>query len=423
MSTIERVDIQGFWGQKNVSIVFDRNVNFLIGRNGCGKTTFINILASVLKLDIDEIARSPFSSVKITFNDAERRRKPSILVEKTFSSSALIEGLRYTIQQHSRAEPEIFDLADIFDLRRYRTAKSRRTVPLLDGSAVEAAIGSLIRLTWLSIHRGTLGRRFEDSEGAESTVDKKVREITSSFGSFFSLLDSAAARETRSFQEYIFLSLLHNRNESENLLNLTGLDMQATRTSLSQIFQSLGLERHRFAGKINSHFEYAASAIKAWNGSSSLTSDQFKVLMDTKRIQKVVREWQAVQTRIRDIYSPKDNFLSMLGSLFENKKVIVDERNQPVVIVGSSSQHTTDILSSGEKQLFILLGEALLQERQPHLFIADEPELSLHVEWQSRIVSNLLELNPSMQIIFATHSPDVVSRYQDRVIRMEEKVR
>ena len=80
-------------------------------------------------------------------------------------------------------------------------------------------------------------------------------------------------------------------------------------------------------------------------------------------------------------------------------------------------------LSSGEKQLFIILAEALLQRSKPCIYIADEPELSLHIDWQEALVESLVELNPENQILFATHSPDVVSHFSDKVIDMEEVIK
>lgn len=77
-------------------------------------------------------------------------------------------------------------------------------------------------------------------------------------------------------------------------------------------------------------------------------------------------------------------------------------------------------LSSGEKQLFIIFGSALVQEDKDFIFLADEPELSLHIEWQRDLVSNLKELNKNSQIVFATHSPDIVAQFSDHVIRMEK---
>ena len=153
-----------------------------------------------------------------------------------------------------------------------------------------------------------------------------------------------------------------------------------------------------------------------------MTVEDFKVLTDTQRIRDVVSEWENAQTKIKNVYQPKDRFLNIINGLFVRKTLCIDERNRPLIKTEDGMTCGPEALSSGEKQLFILLGEVLLQEKQPHVFIADEPELSLHVEWQSTLVQDLLSLNPTMQLIFATHSPDIVSIYQNNVIRMEEKL-
>jgi len=80
-------------------------------------------------------------------------------------------------------------------------------------------------------------------------------------------------------------------------------------------------------------------------------------------------------------------------------------------------------LSSGEKQLLIILGQSLLQENINHIYIADEPELSLHVEWQEKLVNSLKSVNPNSQIIFATHSPDIVGDFSNSVIKVEKAIK
>ena len=77
-------------------------------------------------------------------------------------------------------------------------------------------------------------------------------------------------------------------------------------------------------------------------------------------------------------------------------------------------------LSSGEKQLLILLTETLLQQKQPYVFIADEPELSLHIEWQRNLIYSIRRLNPLAQIIFATHAPEIAGNYSNKLINMEK---
>lgn len=65
-------------------------------------------------------------------------------------------------------------------------------------------------------------------------------------------------------------------------------------------------------------------------------------------------------------------------------------------------------LSSGEKQILIILLTVLVEDNQPYVLFMDEPEVSLHIEWQKRLVDLCLELNPNVQIILTTHSPAVV---------------
>ena len=65
-------------------------------------------------------------------------------------------------------------------------------------------------------------------------------------------------------------------------------------------------------------------------------------------------------------------------------------------------------LSSGEKQMLAILLTVLVEDEQPYVLFMDEPEVSLHIEWQKRLIDMVLELNPKVQIILTTHSPAVI---------------
>jgi predicted ATP-dependent endonuclease of OLD family len=60
----------------------------------------------------------------------------------------------------------------------------------------------------------------------------------------------------------------------------------------------------------------------------------------------------------------------------------------------------------------------LLNESTPCVFIADEPEISLHVSWQEMLAEVMGQLNSNMQVILATHSPDIVSKRTNNIISM-----
>lgn len=109
--------------------------------------------------------------------------------------------------------------------------------------------------------------------------------------------------------------------------------------------------------------------------------------------------------------------------MMQRKKFSINEQNELVVETQSGKKLPLQLLSSGEKQLLIILGEALLQERNSYVYIADEPELSLHVSWQEALTKDIREINPSAQILFATHSPDIVGSFGSKVIAVEKYIK
>lgn len=74
-------------------------------------------------------------------------------------------------------------------------------------------------------------------------------------------------------------------------------------------------------------------------------------------------------------------------------------------------------LSSGEKQLLFLLIETLVAN--VNTILIDEPELSMHVDWQKTLVRSMQLLNPNAQIILATHSPEIMADIpDDKIFRL-----
>ena len=68
----------------------------------------------------------------------------------------------------------------------------------------------------------------------------------------------------------------------------------------------------------------------------------------------------------------------------------------------------------------ILLTETILQKNAPFVFLADEPELSLHIEWQEKIISSIKRLNDLSQVIVATHTPEIAAGWNKNLINMED---
>ena len=62
-------------------------------------------------------------------------------------------------------------------------------------------------------------------------------------------------------------------------------------------------------------------------------------------------------------------------------------------------------LSSGEKQIISIFSKLILNLDKKFLILIDEPELSLSLEWQQRLLPDMLKQNSCNQIIAITHSP------------------
>ena len=65
-------------------------------------------------------------------------------------------------------------------------------------------------------------------------------------------------------------------------------------------------------------------------------------------------------------------------------------------------------MASGEKQMLAILLTVLIEDNQHYVLFMDEPEVSLHVDWQKNLIDMILDLNPNVQIILTTHSPAVI---------------
>ena len=73
-------------------------------------------------------------------------------------------------------------------------------------------------------------------------------------------------------------------------------------------------------------------------------------------------------------------------------------------------------LSSGEKQILSFICYNILSTDST-IFI-DEPELSLHIDWQSILLPTLLEQKNNNQFFIATHSPFIYTPYPDKEIQL-----
>ena len=122
-----------------------------------------------------------------------------------------------------------------------------------------------------------------------------------------------------------------------------------------------------------------------------------------------------------EISRPKTLFQNLIDEFFSetSKKIIRTENEIRFSQIGEVL--TPYQLSSGEKQMLVILLTVLVEDLQPYVLFMDEPEASLHVEWQQKLINTILKLNPNVQIVLTTHSPAVImDGWLDAVTEMSE---
>ena len=143
-----------------------------------------------------------------------------------------------------------------------------------------------------------------------------------------------------------------------------------------------------------------------------------------------------------------ENFFQLVNSLFEEtgKEIMIDPQNNTLAfsikstggaLITSDGQRIMtadgdvlcvedekiqlDQLSSGEKQILLILTTVFLQEEKPNVLLMDEPEISLHITWQDRLIELIRKLNPNCQLILTTHSPNIFANgWEDKIVFIQD---
>ena len=104
----------------------------------------------------------------------------------------------------------------------------------------------------------------------------------------------------------------------------------------------------------------------------------------------------------------KTRFLDIVDELFSETGKRINRQSNELSFLQYEEEIPPYCLSSGEKQILLILLTVLTEDQQPYVIFMDEPEASLHFEWQRRLIALVRELNPNAQVIMTTHSPALI---------------
>ena len=129
------------------------------------------------------------------------------------------------------------------------------------------------------------------------------------------------------------------------------------------------------------------------------------------------------QTKAQEMVKEKSHFQNIVDELFASTGKTIRRDSNEILFQQYDETIEPYQLSSGEKQMLIILLTVLVQNREHYVLFMDEPEVSLHFEWQKQLIALVRDLNPNVQVILTTHSPAVVmDGWQDCITDVEDIV-
>lgn len=130
----------------------------------------------------------------------------------------------------------------------------------------------------------------------------------------------------------------------------------------------------------------------------------------SKQLSEIIMKTGKVEMNdMNKIYAQNNLFINIVNKAFKNTgKIVNTEQSKLQFKIGEEVLENNKRLSSGEKQFLIIMLTVLLQRKEESILIMDEPEISMHLDWQRSLLNNIKALNPNCQIILATHSPGVI---------------
>jgi ABC-type cobalamin/Fe3+-siderophores transport system ATPase subunit len=423
MFYIAHVDVEGFWGKFNASTDFLHDVNILIGKNGTGKTTFMDMLQAILRVDLSQLYSLEFDRITIKLKHANKQRTISVIKEK--DAERPFDVITYKIGRQS------YRLAlhprDIIERHRLLHNPGRFDERYLE---VKQEIDKIVNIASLSVHRISYDELLDEEDvfrhprkrSERPVVDRRLDQLSKELTTYQLSLAEKEKEVSALFQKNVLVSMLYDEQfDTLDLREAANTELLQEKQLLNQAYEELGVADE---GKIDRHFvalNDGLSAVRRFlDESGKLEIKNIISLPLLKRTRHIIDLSLEAEKEKQEISHPIRQFLGIASEFMNDKVLSINPATGMLRVTKDGRSIPLLDLSSGEKQLLILLIETLLQENEFFIFLADEPEISLHIEWQEKIISSIRKLNSSSQIIVATHSPEIAGGWRPNLIDMED---
>jgi predicted ATPase len=433
---VREIEAVGVHGLFDFRLHFHPDVNIVFGRNGTGKTTLLHLLANILEGDYLRFAFLSFHSIRVGLGSGRR-----VILSRTEGEGE--QNIRVKLNGDRIREFSVMEARELGrqNVRAQMRAHLRRH-PLEEGRAEGLEeLDPLVRTAYFPAFRTMIE--------AWAAMEERVRDVPSP-----RWRGQATQRARAWFGDFVpsvsFPSVLEIEDRLAGEIGRARLTIsRADRRLLSEafldIFQALseadrevGEQTEAVLGEIGELFErLSESPLKA---ESMLLTQVYPELRQLIGKFKVGEESESTAVRVLEVYREMlaeivgvqersfeeiQRYLSSVNEFLEDKTLVVDPgpprpRGAAVGVKFQDDSYSSGLraLSSGERQIVTLMYAATHMSKQQVVLI-DEPEISLHVDWQRRLVPKMAEQLGARQIIACTHSPVVGADYEDRVLELE----
>ena len=438
---IKNISINGLHNQLNIDLAFNPGINIIYGKNGKGKTTVLHIIANILELDFTRFSFMQFETIKLeTFKkeklELKRTRTGKITIFYNGRRTGLIsEG----VYEHKISPEDLNTISKAFGgkpvyLPAYRSILERVKASAYD-NATSPEYESIKSNEQKSLERDQKSKyRWNGHETRAAYVARKTIQCRDWFGSFVPVIrypglaevmetlsqefleaQNESSQSERRMLSSMFVGVFKSLVSTENTPNDWEIDplIERVKNSLNE-----NEENHSRPDDIGASLRQEISEARAFGKSDESAAQKrvLKLYADVLEIRN--EEKMGAFQKIRTFEKAVNLFL-------DGKKLKVSEfsngmpnkwREYAYIQADNKSCYPLSTLSSGERQILTMLFSATrMSTNDTGIFLIDEPELSLHVDWQRIILTELMKQAPSRQIIACTHSPEVGADHEEAV--------
>lgn len=441
---IKRFVAKNVNGYINYDVNFKNDLTFLIGLNGCGKTTALKLISGLLTPNYFYLVQTRFSEIELVLSNNDKEYHITAKQTETQLNIELNNEIKenYTILPRQRIDELLYDpyldeTEVLGFIRKFYDSKYTNKIhelikPIILG--LSRRVSESPRNDIDRIQSFSMRRRYARSISRYEGVDQALAEIKELLHD--KVRENANKREVLSnnFREELLMELtkLSDASSTDSVLKRKGNfkkdleELKNKRTLLNSIIPSLKIPALKdsfdvFFDKLESILNRLLDANRTTpkENSEELFNLVFEWMISSyqlNNVDKIIQIGQRFSKKIEELDIAFNRLKNSLNLFFKetNKEVDINGEGDLLIKIKDKTniERTNSIfeLSSGEKQLIVLFSQlAFAQDSKKDVFIIDEPELSLHLTWQEKFVDALQEACPEMQFILATHAPAIVN--------------